>query len=64
MMSENSYYKWNVQKGDYIRKNGDYDKLYHRGLKRDRIVRALTWVGAASVSLLVFMKILAYAAWK
>lgn len=64
MMNENSYYKWNVKKGDYIRKNGDYDKLYQRGLKRDKVVRALTWFGAASVSMLVFMKVLAYAAMK
>ncbi|GAB1349444.1 hypothetical protein MASR1M107_16580 [Ignavibacteriales bacterium] len=64
MMNENSYYKWNVKKGDYITDNSEYDKLYLKNRKREKIIRGVSWLGAASVSLLLFMKVLAYAAMK
>jgi len=64
MMTENSYYNWNIRRGDYHRSNAEYDELYVKGKKRDRAVRFLLWMGAAFVTWSVFMKVLAYAASK
>jgi len=62
-LKQNQYYNWDVKSGDYIADNSEYDKLYLKNRKREKLVRKLTWLGVASVSLLVFMKILSYAAW-
>lgn len=64
MMTENSYYNWNVKSGDYHRANADYDALYVKGKKRDKVIRAFLWGAIALVTSQVFMKILAYAASK
>jgi len=64
MMTENSYYNWNAKSGDYYRKNLDYDKLYVKGKKREKLFRFLLWTGAAFITFSLFMKVLAYAATK
>ncbi len=64
MMTENSYYNWNAKSGDYYRANADYDELYVKGKKREKLFRFLLWTGAAFITFSVFMKVLAYAATK
>lgn len=63
-MNNNQLYNWTVSHGDYHRQHGDYDKLYQKGKKRDKLLRALIWMGAAFVTYVVFFKVLAYAAGK
>jgi hypothetical protein len=62
MITQNSYYNWNIKNGDYFRQNNDYDKLYVQGRKRDNKVKTVLWLGAALVTCLVFLQILVYAA--
>lgn len=63
-MTNDQLYNWTITKGDYHRKNGEYDKLYQKGRKRDRMIRALIWMGSASLTYIVFFKVLAFAAAK
>ncbi len=63
-MHNEHLYKWSVKSGDYHRQNGDYDKLYHKGKKREKMMRFLMWTGAALVTWMLFLKVLAYAASK
>ncbi len=63
-MENNNVYNWTVKSGDYQNRSGDYDKLYHRGKKRDRLMRTLIWLGAGFITYIVFFKVLAYAAAK
>ncbi|MCA0387743.1 MAG: hypothetical protein LCH52_04545 [Bacteroidetes bacterium] len=64
MINNEHLYNWSIKNGDYHRQNGDYDKLYHKGKKKDKIVRTLLWLGAAFLTYQVFFKVLAYAAGK
>jgi hypothetical protein len=61
-MKENSLYNWSIKSGDYEHRNGDYDKLYKKGIKRDKIMRFAIWIGAGFLTYIVFFKVLAYAA--
>ncbi|MBP7543281.1 MAG: hypothetical protein KA747_06730 [Ignavibacteriaceae bacterium] len=61
-MNNNSLYNWTIKNGDYIRQNGEYDKLYKKGIKRDKIMRFAIWIGAGFLTYIVFFKVLAYAA--
>jgi len=62
-LNKNSYYNWDVKSGDYIADNSEYDKLYLKNRKKEKLVRRFAWLGVASLSLLLFLKILSYAAW-
>jgi hypothetical protein len=62
MLTQKSYYNWNIKQGDYHRRNGDYDEAYVQGRKRDTKIKKVLWFGAALVTCLVFLQILVYAA--
>jgi hypothetical protein len=62
MITKNSYYNWDINKGDYLRHNKDYDKLYVKGKRRDDKVKKLLWVAAALVTCLVFLQMLVFSA--
>jgi hypothetical protein len=51
-----------VKSGDFKGHTGDYDKLYKKGKKRDKLVNTLLWIGAGFLTYIVFFKVLAYAA--
>jgi hypothetical protein len=61
-MQNKNFSNWSVHSGDYHRKDGDYDKLYHQGKKRAKMKRFLLWTGAVFLSFFVLFKVLAYAA--
>lgn len=63
-MENNHVYNWTVKSGDYQNRSGDYDKLYKKGIKRDKIKRTLIWLGVGFLTYIVFFKVLAYAAAK
>ncbi len=43
-----NYFNWDVKTGDYLR-DEEYDKLYLKNKKHEKLVRVLSWLGAASV---------------
>ena len=55
-------YNWTVKNGDYQNRSGDYDKLYRKGIKREKIMRILIWLGVGLLTCIVFFKVLAYIA--
>ncbi|MBK7867963.1 MAG: hypothetical protein IPJ75_13865 [Ignavibacteriales bacterium] len=59
MQQETTWHRWDIKKGDYSR-DVDYDRLYFRGKKREKVFRAAVWLGAAVVVSQVFLKVLAY----
>ncbi len=61
-MKHSSLYNWSIKSGDYERQNGDYDKLYKKGIKRDKFMRLAIWIGAGFLTYIIFFKVLAYAA--
>jgi len=63
-MPEKNIQNWSINCGDYQPRHEDYGKLYQKGKKRDKFLRALIWMGAAFVAYIVFIKVLAYAAWR
>ncbi|MBK7266490.1 MAG: hypothetical protein IPI12_09175 [Ignavibacteriales bacterium] len=60
MQQETTWYRWDIKKGDYTR-DADYDRLYFKGKKREKIYRAAMWLGVAVIVSQVFLKVLAYA---
>ncbi|MBK6680067.1 MAG: hypothetical protein IPI12_02445 [Ignavibacteriales bacterium] len=61
-MVNHNVYNWSVKSGDFKGHTGDYDKLYKKGKKRDKLVNTLLWIGAGFLTYIVFFKVLAYAA--
>ena len=57
-------YNWTVKNGDYQNRSGDYDKLYRKGIKREKIMRILIWLGVGLLTCIVFFNVLAYIAAK
>ncbi|GJQ33729.1 MAG: hypothetical protein HBSAPP04_25680 [Ignavibacteriaceae bacterium] len=63
-MSRNLYQSWDITQGDFYRSPRDYDKLYKKHQKRDRIVALTVWLAVAYFTGVIFFKVLAYAAAK
>ncbi len=61
-MQNKDYSNWSIEYGDYHHKYADYNKLYTEGKKKAKMKRFLVWAGAAFLSLIIFFKVLAYAA--
>ncbi|MBN8546803.1 MAG: hypothetical protein J0L60_11800 [Ignavibacteria bacterium] len=63
-MQNNDYQNWTITSGDYNHNNSDYNKLYRKGRRREKLVKTMLWIGAAFLAYEVFYKVLAYAAGK
>ncbi len=63
-MSRNLFQSWDISQGDFYRSPRDYDKLYKKHQKRERIVAFAVWTAIAFIAGMVFFKVLAYAAAK
>jgi hypothetical protein len=51
---------WDISKGDYRSENVEYDELYRKGIKRDKVVRNAIWFSTAIVTLTIYINILSY----
>ncbi len=47
-MNNKNYFNWDVKTGDYLR-DEDYDKLYLKNKKHEKLVKAATIFGAIAV---------------
>ena len=51
--------QWSIENGDY-RSTGEYDSLYFKRKKQEKLFRNVIWLGVAIVVSQIFLKILAY----
>lgn len=59
MQQETTRYGWSIEKGDF-RSTGEYDSLYYKRKKQEKLFRNVIWLGVAIVVSQIFLKILAY----
>ncbi|GAB1350929.1 hypothetical protein MASR1M107_31440 [Ignavibacteriales bacterium] len=60
MQQETAWYRWNIKHGDY-NSAGEYDNLYFKRKKQEKLFRNVVWLGVAIVISQIFLKIFAYA---
>lgn len=53
MQQETAWYRWNIKHGDY-NSAGEYDSLYFKRKKQEKLFRNVVWLGVAIVISQIF----------